>query len=254
MNVFERFTNNQFLSPISSKTLKKIGRYCGLNDKSEVLEVDCGKGGVSLVLAHLFHSQITGTENRSIFLEDAKRHALFEDLIHKVNFIESDIKNLPFDEKFFDLTLYLSPPIPCEINKFLVNIAPFTVDHGWIAISKIILKDKINFNRKENFKTWVESFKENDELRTLDESIKFFEELGFSVKENFLEDNKSWDDFYSSQALTLLEKKSENSISIQEKKSFDKWKKELEMYHSGGGKESLEYVTFLMQKHLKTSY
>ena len=254
MDVFERFKNNQFLSPISSKTLEKIGSRCGLNDRSKVLEVDCGKGGASLVLAHLFHSQITGTENRSIFLEDAKRHALFEDLTHQVNFIESDVKNLPFDEKFFDLTLYLSPPIPCEINKFLANIAPFTVIHGWIAISKIILKDNLNFNRKENFKTWVKSFKENDELRTLDESIKFFEELGFSVKETFLEDKKSWEDFYSSQALTLLEKKSENNILIQEKRSFDEWQKEVEMYHCEGGKKSLEYATFLMQKHLQISY
>ena len=33
-----------------------------------------------------------------------------------------------------------------------------------------------------------------------------------------------------------------------EKKYFDEWQKELEMYHSGGGKESLDYVTFLIQK------
>ena len=61
-------------------------------------------------------------------------------------------------------------------------------------------------------------------------------------------DLKSWENFYSSQALTLLDKKSEKEFSLIEKKYFNEWQKELEMYHSGGGKESLEYVTFLMQK------
>ncbi len=248
IDTFERFKNNQFLSPISTKTLQKIGNYCGLNDRSEILEVDCGKGGASLVLAHIFHSQITGTENRSVFLQDANRHTLFEDLTHKVNFIESDIKNLPFDENFFDLILYLSPPFPCETHKYLVKIAPFAVVGGWISISQTVLKDKTIFNKDKDFRTWIESLNKNNKLKTLEESIKLSQELGFSVKKTFIEDKKSWENFYSSQAITLLDKKSERTFSIQEKKHFDEWKKELEMYHSGGGKESLEYVTFLMQK------
>ena len=82
----------------------------------------------------------------------------------------------------------------------------------------------------------------------MEESIKLYEGLGFSVKKTLIEDKKSWEIFYSSQALTLLDKKSEKNISLIEKKYFDEWQKELEMYHSGGGKESLDYVTFLIQK------
>ena len=248
MDTFERFKNNQFLSPISIKTLQKIGNHCGLNDRSEILEVDCGKGGASLVLAHIFHSQIIGTENRSIFLPDAERHALFENLTHQVNFIESGIENLPFDENFFDLILYLSPPFPCETHKYLVKIAPFAIVGGWIAISQTVLKDKTTFNENENFRTWVESLNKNNKLKTIEESIKLYQDLGFSVKKTFIEDKKSWENFYSSQAITLLDKKSQRNFTVQEKKQVDEWKKELEMYHSGGGKESLEYVTFLIQK------
>ena len=68
------------------------------------------------------------------------------------------------------------------------------------------------------------------------------------MKKTFIEDKKSWENFYSSQAITLLDKKSQRNFTVQEKKQVDEWKKELEMYHSGGGKESLEYVTFLIQK------
>tara|TARA_Y100000588_G_scaffold385124_1_gene477759 strand:- start:664 stop:1413 length:750 start_codon:yes stop_codon:yes gene_type:complete len=248
MDVFDRFKNNQFLSPISSKTLQKIGNHCQLNNKSEILEIDCGKGAVSILLAHFFHSQLTGTENRTIFLQDAKRRALFEDVTHQVNFIESDINNLPFDEKFFNLSIYLSPPFPCETHKYLVKVAPFTVLNGWISISKTVIRDEKEFNLKEEFRNWIKNLNKNIELKTIEESIKCYEGLGFSVKKTFIEDKKSWEIFYSSQALTLLDIKSERNISLFEKKYFDEWKKELEMYHSGGGKESLEYVTFLMQK------
>ena len=248
MDILERYTNNQFLSPISSKTLKKIGTHCQLNNRSEVLEVDSGKGAASIVLAHFFHSQITGTENRAVFIQDANRRALFEDVTHEVNFIESDIENLPFDEKFFDLVIYLSPPFPCEIDKYLVKIAPLTVISGWISISKTIIKENGELNSKEKFIDWSKNLNDNFKLHTLEESIKLYEKLGFVVKRTFFEEKQSWENFYSSQALTLLDKKSEKEFSLIEKKYFNEWQKELEMYHSGGGKESLEYVTFLMQK------
>ena len=248
MDVFDRFKNNQFLSPISSKTLQKIGNHCRINEKSEILEIDSGNGAVSILLAHFFHSQLTGTENRPVFLHDAKRRALFEDVTHQVNFIESDINNLPFDEHFFNLAIYLSPPFPCETDKYLVKVAPFTVLNGWISISNTVLRDKNEFNLKEEFRSWIKSRNKNIELRTMEESVKLYEGLGFSVKKTLIEDKKSWEIFYSSQALTLLDKKSEKNISLIEKKYFDEWQKELEMYHRGGGKESLDYVTFLIQK------
>lgn len=247
LDTFERYKNNLFLSPISSDTLQTLGKRCGLCAESSVLEIDCGMGGVSVSLAEQFRCMVTGTESRPDFAEEARRRAIFSDVDLLVNILETGQDDLPFDDAFFDLAISLRPPYPYDSGRLALRLARVVRPGGWLALSDLVWKPDTAHAASDTVLEWLDRFAPL-KISEMDERKGLFEEEGFQVEWSGLEKDASWESFYAPQARSILENRLEYSDSSEAISTLAHWQDELEMYHSGGGKESLGYACFLLRR------
>lgn len=81
-----------------------IGKWCGLKDGAQVLDVGCGTGYFTRLLKRVCPgAQVTGLEKDSLFVERARKEAGDEDLA--IEYIEGDALALPFPDQSFDLVV-----------------------------------------------------------------------------------------------------------------------------------------------------
>jgi cyclopropane fatty-acyl-phospholipid synthase-like methyltransferase len=246
LDTFERYKHNLYLSPITSGTLENIGKVCGLTESSIVLDIACGKGGAALTLAEKFKCTVTGIESRAEFAEEVHRRAVFEDLDHFVNVIDSGPQDLPFDDFYFDLALSLGHVRPFNTLKMLLELSRVVRDGGWIALSEMVWKSGNSGSATPAVREWVSGFT-SGRVMGLDERVEELSGAGFQVESAELEADKSWEDFYTPQAQAILENRHEFTGSSEAQSKLDQWQNELELYHTAGGKESLGYACFILR-------
>lgn len=82
-----------------SKELARTAEIAG----SEVLDVGCGLGGPSRMLADEFDCQVTGIDLSNEYVRTAKALSKLVKLDHKTNFVVGDAANLPFEDNSFDV-------------------------------------------------------------------------------------------------------------------------------------------------------
>jgi len=76
-----------------------------LPENSTVLDLCCGKGGISVQVSKKFGFNVTGVDAMSEFLEIAKQKADEYDVLHFCNFIEQDVKDYVKKSNNFDLVI-----------------------------------------------------------------------------------------------------------------------------------------------------
>lgn len=246
LDTFERYKHNLYLSPITHGTLENIGKVCGLDESSTVLDVACGKGGAALTLAEKFRCIVTGVEPRAEFAEEARRRTVFEDLDHFVNIIDSGTEVLPFDDFYFDLALSLGHVHPFNTPKMLLELSRVVRDGGWIAFSELVWKSGDSGSATPAVKAWVSGFAPG-RVVGLDERIGELSGAGFRVESAELEADASWEAYYAPQAKAILENRHEYTGSTEAQSRLDQWQNELQLYHADGGKESLGYACFILR-------
>ncbi len=247
LDTFERYKNNQYLSPITTDTLQTLGEHCGLSPGSNVLAVDCGTGGAAIALAEKFGCLVTGTESRPEFAEEARKRAIFGDLHLLVNIIDTEEGDLLFDDAFFDLAVSIGLPYPYNSVVVAHDLARMVRPGGWIAISELVWKPGAPQKATDAVRGWVSGFAPAEVADMEDRKIRFQTE-GFQVEWAAMEKDASWESYYAPQAHSILENRLEYQNSSDALSTLTQWQNELELYHSGGGKESLGYACFLLRR------
>ena len=247
LDTFERYKNNLFLSPISSDTLRNLGECCGLIPGASVLDVDCGTGGIAITLAEKFGCQVTGTETRPEFAEEARRRAMTSDLHLLVNILDTEENELPFDDGYFELAISIGHPCPYNSGETAYDLARVVRPGGWIAISELVWKPGASQKATDAVRGWIDGFAPA-RVSGMDDRNTQFQNEGFQVEWAALEEDASWESYYAPQAHAIMENRLEYQDSSSALSTLTQWQKELELYHSGGGRESLGYACFLLRR------
>lgn len=87
----------------SESTLKALGLCEALPPEPEILDVGCGTGAQTLVLAANTDGRITATDLIPTFLEQLDKEVVKAGLEDRIEIREADMKELPFPEESFDL-------------------------------------------------------------------------------------------------------------------------------------------------------
>lgn len=91
-----------FISEEEKEAWKNLLREVIVTEKLNVLDVGCGTGVITLLLAEMGHT-VTGIDFSEGMLGKAKERANSLNLI--VNFKIGDAENLPFEDEFFDVVI-----------------------------------------------------------------------------------------------------------------------------------------------------
>jgi SAM-dependent methyltransferase len=246
LDEFERYKNNTYLSPITPEVLAAMGTRCGFPPASNVLDLACGKGETGIIFAEKFHCIVTGAESRPVFAEEARRRALFRSLNHLIHILDQDSGELPFDDDFYDAALMAGTAHPYDSGSVLAELNRVVRPEGWIILGELVWNPGRVGRVPEATFRWVRNHG-GHELCEMNARIGQFEKSGYLVVTAELAGEEAWENYFAPQARAILENRMEHKDSLEAQAALDRWQEELDLYHSGGGKEALGYAYFLLQ-------
>jgi len=192
-------------------TLKALSFLDDLNKISQVIDLGCGTGGQTMVLAQNISGNITGVdlfpEFINVFNDNAKKLNLQE----RVKGIVGSMDNLSFQKEEFDLIWSEGAIDNIGFEKGLSYFHGFLKKNGYICVS--CPSWFTNHRPDEIEKMWEEAV---HGLDTIDKNISIMRKTGYSFIAAFILPEKCWIDNYFTPRIEaenrLLEKYKGNKI------------------------------------------
>ena len=94
-------------NPTSPEKIRLLGESLHLGQETRVLDIACGKCGPAVVLASTFGCRITGVEQYSGFVEEARERIAAAGLGELIEVVESDGREFPLEPESWDVALCL---------------------------------------------------------------------------------------------------------------------------------------------------
>ncbi|MBN1408372.1 MAG: methyltransferase domain-containing protein [Calditrichaceae bacterium] len=206
---YEVFDTMPRLGPGSAEATKKAFKATGLGSKRiEILDIGCGTGAQTLVLAKMINGKIIATDNYQPFLDTLADQASTENLSDKIICKNMDMAKLEFEENQFDLIWAEGSIYHIGFANGLRKIKSFLKPNGYAAFSDL------NWFKRNHPKELAAFFaNECPDMVSVEENIKLIADNGYKLIDFFrLDESVFWEPYY-----TPLEKR----LSTMRKKYAD---------------------------------
>ncbi|MBU1002813.1 MAG: class I SAM-dependent methyltransferase [Proteobacteria bacterium] len=118
-------------------TLRALNMCQGLPAAPDILDVGCGSGSQTLVLASATQGRITATDLfPSFFQTHLQKVALEEGLSERIQTVQADMNDLPFDEEAFDLVWSEGAVYIMGFDNGLTRWRPLVRPGGYLVVSE----------------------------------------------------------------------------------------------------------------------
>ncbi len=122
--------------------VEMVGQLNRYSDKTNILDLGCGKGAVSITLAQKFGFQVTGIDASKPFLKIAIQKAKEFQVTHLCNFEFGDIREYTEKERDFDLVIYASMGnVLGNYKEIIGKLRKMVHPGGYVLIDDGFLKD-----------------------------------------------------------------------------------------------------------------
>lgn len=115
----------------SAKFIKEIGFRI---DDAAVLDVCCGSGAVAFEALSRGAKSVFLIDNFRAHLDLAKKNSEILNVQNEIEILCADVKNLPKNEKFFDL-VFIDPPYAEDYSAIIKNL----LEQNWIQKKSLIV-------------------------------------------------------------------------------------------------------------------
>lgn len=187
-------------------TVKALSFVDNLTEESRIVDIGCGSGGQTMVLAQHALGQITGLDLFPIFINLFNRNAANLNLQEKVKGIVGSMDNLPFQEEELDLIWSEGAIYNIGFERGLNEWRKFLKKGGFIAVSEGSWFTEERPEEIEEF--WRDAYAEID---TIPRKVDQMQKAGYVPVATFILPESCWtEDFYAPQVAaqeTFLEKK-----------------------------------------------
>jgi 2-polyprenyl-3-methyl-5-hydroxy-6-metoxy-1,4-benzoquinol methylase len=113
----------------------------------KVLDLGCGKGGVSIPIAKEFNAEVVAIDALPEFIAEAKRKAIEFQVEKSISFKISDIRKLISSLSDYHLILLCSVgPILGDIGETLEKVSRCLTPNGYVIIEDGFIPDEIDFS------------------------------------------------------------------------------------------------------------
>ncbi|SCX92067.1 class I SAM-dependent methyltransferase [Alkaliphilus peptidifermentans] len=241
---FEAFEGLDRMGPGSkASTLKAISMFHSSKEQIEILDIGCGNGIHTMLLAQEFpNAIITAIDNNVTFIENlnntAREHGLSDRVIGKcISMFE-----MPFEDNSFDLIWSEGAIYIAGFENGLHDWKRFLRDDGYLICSEISWV--VNNPSEEIYNFWSNDYPQID---TVENKINQIKKAGYSYKTHFIAPVTDWTDNYytplQASINSMLQKYADNEVA---KQTINLLQTEINLYHKYYSEYS--YVFYIMSK------
>jgi len=241
---FEAFECLNRLAPGSKhSTLKAISMFKSSKEHIKILDIGCGNGIHTMLLAHEFpNASIIAIDNHMPFIENlndtANKNGLSERVIGKcISMFE-----IPFEDNSFDLIWSEGAIYITGFENGLRDWKRFLKDDGYLICSE--LSWITNTPSEEIYNYWNEAYPQID---TVENKIKQIEKAEYRYKSHFIIPITDWvDNYYNPLQDSLNEMLNKYNNNESAKQVIDTLQREINLYHKYSDEYS--YAFYVMSK------
>ena len=226
----------------TDSTAKALSLIPQLPDSPQILDVGCGPGAQTMVLAKTTGGLITAVDFHKPYLEELMSRATTEGVTAQIQTLELDMRELNFDDASFDLIWAEGSIYIIGVESGLSSWRRFLKPTGCIAFTEVSwLTDE---PESEVRKFWDEAY---PEMRTIEENVALISQSGFELIESFtLPEKDWWSDYYTPLELRLLVLRDKYSSNVEALKQINSTQEEIEIYRKHS--KSYGYVFYIARR------
>lgn len=205
-----------------------------------ILEVGCGKGIATTVLARNNDAHITAVDNDEPALNRLKQRAEEAGVAEQITTLCASMTDLPFEPACFDLIWSEASAYIIGVNRAMKQWRRLLKKDGVLVISDLVWRHDRPSEEAQVF--WQ---KEYPEMSTAAVRLEQAEAAGYKVIDSFLLSKQAWEAYYEPLQARVngLKTKMKNSSALKDMET------ELEMYHQFQGE--FGYQMFVLQRTKK---
>jgi ubiquinone/menaquinone biosynthesis C-methylase UbiE len=223
-------------------TKRAFQKLAGLPGHPEILDVGCGSGGQTLILAKLSSGNITALDNHAPFIEKLKRNARRNGYADRIHCVVGDMAAMNFPKRSFDVIWCEGAVFVMGFSNALKKWRPLLRPNGYLAISELVwFKKRAPKEIKDSFT------REYPDMKYYKDINPVIESSGYKMIDYFPLPGKSWWTYYYKPAkvkLVALRRKYHNNKKAQA--IFDSFQLEIDMHRKYA--EFYGYGFYIMQK------
>lgn len=156
----------------------------------EVLDIGCGKGVVTTLLAKHGDFHITALDNDEYNLSCVNEAVIENKLEHRISTVCASMTTMPFEGQRFDMLWAEGSAYIMGVEQALKQWKPFIKAHGYLVISDLVwLADNPS---QEVVEFWQQNY---PDMTTSKQRVKQMQQAGFEVIKHFTQSDQSWTNY-----------------------------------------------------------
>jgi ubiquinone/menaquinone biosynthesis C-methylase UbiE len=134
-----KYVGLSVLHPGGFNSTNRLLNTCKLDRSKKVLDIACGKGTTSILIAKRFGCKVVGIDISPTLIEEAKRLAKRTKVDNLIDFLVADATQLPFNDNEFDVSIAQAMLVLIDDKESVIKEALRVIKPsglaGWIELT-----------------------------------------------------------------------------------------------------------------------
>ncbi|MCY1723299.1 class I SAM-dependent methyltransferase [Prolixibacteraceae bacterium Z1-6] len=190
--ICEYYSNLDRQGPGSPEvTVKALSFIEGLNQTSNIVDLGCGTGGQTMVLAQHTSGKVRGIDLFPTFIDLFNKNATKLNLQERVKGLVGSMDNLPFQDEELDLIWSEGAIYNIGFERGLREWRKYLKTNGYIAVSEASWFTEKRPSEIETF--WMDAYPEID---TIPNKVQQLQNAGYIPVASFILPDNCWTEYF----------------------------------------------------------